>query len=74
MTPHEQIVDIAKAAPPITITGMSLAGYPMSDWVFALTALYTLLQVCIAIRRLIQQNNKPHPGSCSIEDCPARKQ
>jgi hypothetical protein len=70
MSLHEQVPDMVKAAPPLTVTGMSLAGYSMSDWVFALTAIYTALQIIILIRRWLRPGNAP---SCAVNDCPARK-
>lgn len=64
MTPHEQIADLAKVAPPVAITSMSLAGYPMSDWVLLLTALYTLLQIFLLIRRLMVSRRADDPPEC----------
>lgn len=37
--------EITKAAPPVSITGLTLAGVQLSDWVLILTALYTILQI-----------------------------
>ena len=68
MTPQEQIADIAKAAPPLTVTGMTAAGFPMSDWVLLLTAIYTLLQILIVVRRLIVSRR----ATTCIKDCPNR--
>ena len=53
MSPHEQLVEFSKAAPPVAVTSMSMAGYPLSDWVLTLTAIYTLLQIFVVVRRFI---------------------
>ena len=75
MSPHEQLTDIVKVAPPLTVTGMTILGYPMSDWVLALTAVYTLLQIIILVRRsIVSKRTGDRPGVCSVNDCPARKQ
>ena len=70
MTPQEQIADIAKAAPPLAVTGMTAAGFPMSDWVLLLTAIYTLLQILIVVRRLVI-SRRATDTTC-IKDCPNR--
>lgn len=70
MTPQEQIAEIAKAAPPITITSMSILGFQMSDWVLLLTAIYTLLQIFLAVRRLII-SRKATDTTC-VKDCQNR--
>jgi len=53
MTPHEQIGELAKTTPPVAIASMTLAGYSINDWVLALTAIYTLLQIFIVVRRFL---------------------
>lgn len=64
MTNHEQVADVIKVAPPVTITSMTLAGYQMSDWVLLLTALYTLLQILLLIRRLLVSRRVDDPPEC----------
>jgi hypothetical protein len=71
MTPHEQFTDIAKAAPPITVTGMSVLGFSISEWVLLLTAIYTVLQIYLIIRRIIR-TRKNGDAICTA-DCPARQ-
>ena len=73
MTPSEQLADIAKVTPPITVTGMTLAGYPLSQWVLLLTAIYTVIQIYSAVRRLYQSHKAGKPSGCAIDNCPARK-
>lgn len=72
MTPHEQLADLTKVAPPVAVTSMTLAGYPMSDWVLALTAVYTILQISLVVRRLIVAR-RGDDSTCSARDCSGRK-
>lgn len=65
MTHTQQVADLIKVAPPVTITSMSLAGYQMSDWVLLLTALYTLLQICLLLRRLMVSRRADDPPECA---------
>jgi hypothetical protein len=55
----EQIADIArndvvasavKTAPPVSVVGATLLGYPMANWVMALTIIYTSLQIAVLVR------------------------
>lgn len=47
------ITDAVKAAPPLAITGMTVMGFPMSDWVLLLTAIYTTIQIVALVRRFL---------------------
>ena len=51
----------AKLTPPITVTGMTLVGYTLQDWVLLATLVYTILQICITVHRLYKEHrgNKP---------------
>lgn len=75
MTPQEQLADVAKAAPPITITSMSILGFPMSDWVLLATLIYTVIQIGIVVRRAaIACIDRKHAEKCgNAHDCPNRK-
>lgn len=70
MTPQEQLADLAKAAPPLTVTGMSVLGYTISEWVLLLTAIYTLLQIVLVVRRLIA-SRRSSDTTC-VKDCTNR--
>ena len=70
MTPQEQIGDLVKAAPPITVTSMTALGFSISDWVLLLTAIYTLLQIFLVIRRLMVSRRAS--GTTCVKDCPNR--
>lgn len=49
-TAKELAASAVKATPPITITGLSLAGFTMQDWVLTATLIYTVLQILILVR------------------------
>ena len=72
MNTAEMVSDAAKAAPPITVTSMSLMGFPISDWAFLLTAIYTALLIISLARKLIM-NHRASDRTCSISNCPVRK-
>lgn len=36
---------VAKSAPPVVVSGMTLAGYPLSDWVLVATLLWIAVQM-----------------------------
>lgn len=48
-------MEAAKASPPVTITGLAIAGTSLQDWVLILTAIYTLLQIYLLIRKHIKE-------------------
>ena len=50
-TPHSELVtEAAKAAPAVTVGGLTLFGVGLSDWVLLVTLIYTLLQVGFLLR------------------------
>lgn len=70
---HTTLVDgatyVSRIAPPMTVTGASLAGLPLSDWVYIVTIAYTLLQTGYFIWKLVHaeklrlKNDKDKDGS-----------
>lgn len=36
---------VAKSAPPVVVSGMTLAGYPLNDWVLVATLLWIVVQM-----------------------------
>lgn len=52
MTQHHSdlITETAKAAPTVTVGGLTLFGVVLSDWVMILTIIYTLLQLFFLLR------------------------
>ena len=51
----EYVVEATKASPPVTVTGLAIAGASLQDWVLILTALYTLLQIFLLVRKYIKE-------------------
>lgn len=55
----------AKATPPVTVSGMYLAGHPLADWLVLMTLIYTTLQVIVLCHKLYLQHihkcNLPFP-------------
>lgn len=54
--------DLLPAAPPVGVTGMTLMGMPLSEWVLILTLVYTAVQIIIVlpkaaavVRRLLRK-------------------
>ena len=47
-----------KIAPPLAITGASMFGLPLSDWVYILTIFYTLLQTGYFLWKLLHRDKK----------------
>jgi len=43
-----------KTSPPIIVTGMTLAGIQLQDWLIMATLLYTVIQIIIALPKLKQ--------------------
>ncbi len=51
MTNHSELSQEAfKAAPSVTVGGLSLAGVALSDWLIILTIIYTGLQLVFLLR------------------------
>ena len=43
-----------KTSPPIIVTGVTLAGVQLQDWLIMATLLYTVIQIIIALPKLNQ--------------------
>lgn len=41
----EHIAEAAKAAPPVAVTGLTLFGIPLQEWILMGTGLYTLFLI-----------------------------
>ena len=39
---QEAAVAVAKVTPPVAATGMTLAGYPLAEWLILVTILYSI--------------------------------
>lgn len=44
----------AKVAPPVVVSGMVVAGYPLQDWLIVLTIIYTVIQIVLLLPKLWQ--------------------
>lgn len=44
--------EVAKAAPPVFISGLSIFGYPIGDFVAVVTLVYLVLQIYCLIRKI----------------------
>jgi hypothetical protein len=45
-THADNFAEAVKVAPPITISFVSMAGFTISDFTYAVTALYTVIMIC----------------------------
>lgn len=45
---------LVKVTPPVTVTGMSLAGVHLQDWVYILTIVYLLCQIGVLVYNFIK--------------------
>ena len=45
-------VAVAKTFPPIAVSGLTLAGVQLQDWLIMATLLYTVIQIIIALPKL----------------------
>lgn len=63
-TDLDAVTEAVKAAPPITVGGLTLWGVGLSEWVLILTAIYTILQIYFLLRdKLGQKHRKDKDGS-----------
>lgn len=72
MISHQQAVDVAKAAPPITVTTATIAGYSVNELLLWLTVVYTALQILLLVRRLVVSRRVTDPDP-DCADCPTAK-
>lgn len=45
---------VAKTSPPVVVSGLTLAGVQLQDWLIMATLLYTVIQIIIALPKLKQ--------------------
>ena len=48
----------AKVTPPVVVSGMVVAGYPLQDWLIVLTIIYTVIQIVLLLPKLWQMWRK----------------
>ena len=73
MTPHEQYTELAKTAPPLAISGVTIFGIQVSEWVLILTLVYTVIQIGLALRRCCFNRRIGDKDPACAEDCPVAK-
>lgn len=61
---QETIVATAKVAPPVVATGMTVAGYPLSDWLILLTIIYTVMQILVLVHKELRERRD---AECKLE-------
>jgi len=47
-----------KTSPPLIVTGMTLAGIQLQDWLIMATIIYTVIQIIIALPKLKKSFNE----------------
>ena len=57
------VTEAVKAAPPITVGGLTMWGVSLSEWVLILTAIYTVLQIYFLLRDKLGQKHRKKDGS-----------
>lgn len=55
---HGLSMSAIKTTPPIIVTGMTVAGIQLQDWLIMATILYTAIQIIIALPKLKQSFNE----------------
>ena len=51
---HELSMTAIKTSPPVVVSGLTLAGVQLQDWLIMATILYTVIQIIIALPKLKQ--------------------
>lgn len=49
----EVVAEVAKSSPPLGVVGLTIMGYPISDWVQVAVLLYTVLQAHVLANKNI---------------------
>lgn len=73
MSHQEPLIELAKATPPIAVSGLVFFGITLSDLLLLLTIIYTIFQICMVARRwIVSRRIGDHEPPCA-EDCPVAK-
>lgn len=64
MTNHDITIEAARAAPPVTVVSLSLAGVSLQDWVLIITLIYTCLSLIFLIRDKLYRPWKDKQNGC----------
>ena len=75
MHPEQHAAEAAKALPAITVTGLSLFGIPIQEWLILITIIYTVLQIYLLVRRMVVSRRITDKDPECAANCPvvARK-
>ncbi len=49
---------VAKTSPPVIVSGLTVIGVQLQDWLIMVTLLYTVIQIIIALPKLKQSFNE----------------
>ena len=55
---HGLSMAAAKVSPPVIVSGLTVAGVQLQDWLIMATILYTVIQIIIALPKLKQSFNE----------------
>lgn len=53
-TGSEYVAALGKAAPPLTVAGVSVTGMTLQDWVLVTTLIYTVLQTAVLVSKFFR--------------------
>ena len=48
------VMAVAKVSPPVVVSGLTVTGVQLQDWLIMVTLLYTVIQIIIALPKLKQ--------------------
>jgi len=52
------VMAVAKVSPPVIVSGLTVTGAQLEDWLIMVTLLYTVIQIIIALPKLKQSFNE----------------
>ena len=52
------VMAVAKMSPPVIVSGLTVTGVQLQDWLIMVTLLYTVIQIIIALPKLKQSFNE----------------
>jgi hypothetical protein len=63
-TKTELAVEAVRISPPVAVTGLSLYGVSLQDWVLVVTLIYTALSLIFLIRDMVYRPWKDKNNGC----------
>ncbi len=55
---NEYLLEAGKAAPPVAVSSIMVAGLSLQEWVLIVTLLYTVLQIGVLAYKFINRKNR----------------